>query len=349
MRGQYTYREIIEQAERLRRLYESLISMKEKIIDFFEMNKPKRIYLTGCGTSFYAALHGMYLLKILNFAAFAFPASEFYFLDLAEKSSLLIPISRSGETTETVWATKKAKKQELSILALTNNPKSFLYENADLAININVGEEKSIVMTKTFSGFIYALEILSLILGSRKSSQLEELLTIAKEVPEIVKQEFRGNEGKIRQLAKKYRAQDRFIVLGFGPLYPVSMEAALKIKETSYIATESFSTLEFRHGPMASIDENVVVIGLIPRSPRFEKEIEVLREIEEKGGKIILVTNEDVKEWDVIRYDDIHEYLAGVPSIAAIQLFAYYLSIEKGYDPDKPRYLTKVVKIGERK
>jgi len=341
----FTYKEIKEQPKVFSKILKNLNEIKDLAKELEETNT---IILTGCGTSYYAGISIAYALNMLTSKiALAFPSSELIFYNFkAFKNSILITISRSGETTETVKAAKKAKENGWKVLAITNNEKSTLYQIADFKLLARAGAEKSIVMTKTFSSMLFNALLLAAYLAEYEGNDIaEEIIKDAEKIPKIAEKIFKY-EDLLKELASKHK-KSRFVILGRGVNYGVALEAALKLRETSYLSTNAFSTLEFRHGPMALVDNKLIAIGLAPKMPDYEEDLSLYEEIEKKGGHVFIITNlkEEIGVKSLLKYDEISEFLTPVINIIPIQLLAFFIAVGKGYNPDKPRHLVKVVKI----
>ena len=347
----FMHKEILEQPE----VFEKILKeKKEEINDIAEKIIKKKfnsIYFIGCGSSYYASQVGsFYISKYTNLYTNALPSSEFIFYkpSYIKKDSLLVFLSRSGETTETVKALRYAKKLGLETLAISNNPNSSLAKEAKNFININAGEEKSVVMTKTFSGSILILKILAFRISMlKRNKNIKKILKEIEKLPNYAKQLIEKEE-EIKKIVNEY-SNYKIIFLGSGPNYPISLESALKLRETSYLMTEAFHVLEFRHGPIAEVDEKTLINIIAPKGINKKIFLDLMKDIKNKNGKLLTITNiKEILEESTISINLPEKILEEIsPSINVIpnQLFAYYISIGKGYDPDNPRHLSKVVKL----
>jgi len=347
------YKEILEQPTALSATLDLAKRSLPSLIDQIRERDIQRVFLTGCGTSYYAALMGeFYLEKVAEIQSRAFPSSEFtyYFPKRNASRCLLIVSSRSGETTEAIQALRDAKKRGAVTLAISNNPASSLVQAADHAFQLGVGEENSIVMTKTFSSIVFTLQLMSLEFGRNQPNEeiakiREQLYGIPKLADSLV--------GKLRdgaeRFAKTYQGLSRFIYLGSGPNYPICLEAGLKLRETSYVPVEVFHTLEFRHGPMAGADENVLVIAVLTRSETTDKQLKVLEEIRERNAPVLAISNvaaaRDHVDGVVDVPNELDELSLPLLNLMPLQLFAYFYSTGKGLNPDNPRNLVRFVKL----
>jgi glucosamine--fructose-6-phosphate aminotransferase (isomerizing) len=345
------HKEILEQPETFEKILKEKKYEINKIAEKIIKKKFNSIYFIGCGSSYYASQIGsFYISNYTNLYTNALPSSEFiYYKPLyIKKDSLLIFLSRSGETTETVKALRYANKLGLETLAISNNSNSSLAKEAKNFIDINAGEEKSVVMTKTFSASILILKILAFRIGMlKRNKNTKKFLNEIEKLPNYAKQLIEKEE-EIKKIAEKYNDY-KIIFLGSGPNYPISLESSLKLRETSYLMTEAFHVLEFRHGPIAEVDEKTLIIIIAPKGIDKKIFIDLMKDIKNKNGEILSITNiKEILEESTISINLPEKILEEIsPSISIIpnQLLAYYISIGKGYDPDNPRHLSKVVKL----
>jgi len=349
--GQYTLKEIREQPSSLRRLAKSSAEIGE--LSRATANRFKEVSFVGCGSSYYAGMVGEFLFKrFTGISASALPASEFIaYQRPATRRRLAIALSRSGETTETVQAARLARRMGFEVLALTNNERSTLAQEAGRHLSIRAGPERSVVMTKTFSCLVYGVELLAAGVGvAQKTKGADAFLRALENVPELSMKTIVGQAEQVQRLVRKH-LNLRTIFLGSGANFPVALEAALKLRETSRVSAESFHFLEFRHGPMAEVSDDVLVVAFEPRGESSPKHLEVLREIAKKKGRVVAVTNiREAAEMidDVIELpSSLDEWISPPVAIAPLQLFACLYSMALGLNPDKPRNLTKVVKLRE--
>jgi len=349
--GQYTLKEIREQPSSLRRLAKSSAEIGE--LSRATANRFKEVSFVGCGSSYYAGMVGEFLFKrFTGISASALPASEFIaYQRPATRRRLAIALSRSGETTETVQAARLARRMGFEVLALTNNERSTLAQEAGRHLSIRAGPERSVVMTKTFSCLVYGVELLAAGVGvAQKTKGADAFSRALENVPELSMKTIVGQAEQVQRLVRKH-LNLRTIFLGSGANFPVALEAALKLRETSRVSAESFHFLEFRHGPMAEVSDDVLVVAFEPRGESSPKHLEVLREIAKKKGRVVAVTNiREAAEMidDVIELpSSLDEWISPPVAIAPLQLFACLYSMALGLNPDKPRNLTKVVKLRE--
>lgn len=308
----------------------------------------KKIFFIGCGSSYYAALYGIWpLLKNDNILAYALPSSELLinFMDIVDEKSLVVGTSRSGKTAETVTALEICKKKGAHTLGFTIEKESKIFDVTDETILLDIGEEKSIIMTKSFTSFCFATALFSTILSEKISGKRHKLLEESRELAFLSENLLRG-EDKIIPISNRLVAEnvERFVFLGSGPSYPIALEGALKIKETSYAATEGLHLLEFRHGPMASVGEKqtLVISCFLGEHNSYLKNF--ITEFTGKRADLILIT--DSKEFGENIIEIPTEYSVeckALLSIIPIQILAYYYAVGKGKDPDRPRNLSRYI------
>lgn len=343
--------EICEQPKRFEVLYRYLFEKSPLIVEEILKSNVENITLVGCGTSYYSALAGEYYLeRFTKIRAKALPSSEFLFNNRNQRSTktLLVALSRSGETTETVNALKSAKKKGYITLAVTNEPKSTLSKEADFMFETKAGIERSVVMTKTFNTQVMVLQYLSGNIGKKqKISSAGRLVSDLRDLSKLARQVVEESREKIMDLMEYFKKYDHIIYLASGVDYPIALEGALKIRETSYIASEAYYPMEFRHGPMAMVDKDLAVTHLIPDGLAAEEQLKVACEIREKNGSNLIISNfrpaleefEYKVELPEIRNRMISPILFEIP----LQLFAYDYCTSRKLDPDRPRSLAKVI------
>ena len=311
----------------------------------------EEVQLLGCGTSYHSALLGeLYLERFTTFHVQAIPASEFLFQRYGRsiQNGLLVLLSRSGETTEIVRAMREGKARRYRTLALTNNPESTLAREADFRLGLQAGDEKSVVMTKTFNAQVYLLQNMAAELGVMEG--VEDAQAFAdgiRKVPGLVSGFVRDYAERVFTTAAKFSDIDHFAYLAIGVNYPIVMEAALKLRETSYVAVEPYHALEFRHGPMAMVDRTLCILHVISNGIGADEHLQVAMEMASRGARTLMLSNyppalkgfEHVVEIPTSDLQAVTPLLFMVP----LQLFACGYSAAKGRNPDEPRHLSKVV------
>jgi glucosamine--fructose-6-phosphate aminotransferase (isomerizing) len=325
------------------------IDNKEKFLN------AKRIIITACGTSWHAALIGKYAIE--EFARIPVEveySSEFrYRKPVINKDDIVIPISQSGETADTLAAVELAKSQGAFIFGICNVVGASIPRNTHSGSYTHAGPEIGVASTKAFTAQVTVLTMLALMIGKEKGTLSEErYLQIVKElarIPEKMKVILTQSDA-ISEFAKTFTYAQNFIYLGRGYNFPVALEGALKLKEISYIHAEGYPAAEMKHGPIALISNEMPVVVIAPSAGMYEKVVSNIQEIKARKGKIIsIVTEGDVVVKGLSDYSisipDTEECL--VPLLAAIplQLMAYHIAVVKGCDVDQPRNLAKSVTV----
>jgi glutamine---fructose-6-phosphate transaminase (isomerizing) len=308
------------------------------------IKKSHGTYMVGCGTAAHACLVGSILFsKIAKRHVDWAIASEFeYELDFLTSKSLILALSQSGETMDTLEAIREAKKKGASVLAIVNVLGSTLYRESDDQLIIGAGPERGVASTKAFTGKVAHLVLLAhAVAGNVKNGQkmLTRTAQVAKEVLSA------ASVARIQQLATLLKGKENIYVIGRGMSYPASLETALKIKEISYIHAEGFAAGELKHGVIALIEKGTPCIAFLPNDETYEANLAGAMEMKARGGYIIGIS---YKPHDVFDYyipvSDAGEATV-IPNVMVAQLLAYYLTLERGYDPDMPRNLAKSVTV----
>lgn len=302
-------------------------------------------FMLGCGTASYVALGGTYLFsniakKHVNFSI----GSEFNYLeDYIAKGSLVIPISQSGETIDVVEPVTNAKKKGATIAALVNTLGSSLYRQADFNVLLGAGQEKAVVATKSFAAMISILLLTAYTLSGKQKEGKEILLQASKNIKEILQDDFIV---QIKELAVKLKNNEHAFVIGRGLSYATTLEATIKLKETSYIHAEGFAGGELKHGPIALIEKGTPCFIIAPKDETYDSIISNAQELKARGGYIIGVGPLANDVFDTfLKTADVKEGTI-LPQVVIFQLLAYYLALERGVeDPDKPRNLAKSVTV----
>lgn len=305
-----------------------------------------RICFVACGTSYHASLVGEYLIEsLIGKPTDVILASEFdYFEKTLDDHTLVIFITQSGETADTLRALKIAK-EKTETLAIVNVVGSSITREADHVIYTRAGPEIGVAATKTYLSQLICIYLLVAYL----SDENEELLNKLYEISELSEQ-LLSKEKQIREIAKNYANVSDFFYIGRGFNYPTALEGALKLKEITYIHGEGYAAGELKHGPLALIDEDIPVVGIVPPGSSRDDTYTNLEEIEARGGDVLYLGASDdpvilEKENKLLFDPRIDETLAPLLYIIDLQLLAYYISIERGIDPDKPKNLAKSVTV----
>jgi glucosamine--fructose-6-phosphate aminotransferase (isomerizing) len=322
-----------------------------------EVKALSRITLLACGTSWHSGLAGRTMIESLaRIPVDVELASEFRYQDpLIEPGQLVVAISQSGETLDTLCALREAKARGARTVALCNVVGSAMTREADLTVLTNAGPEIGVASTKAFTTQLAALYLLAVKLGRLRGTldvaRAQELLTHLTEIPKRVEEALHC-ESAVKQIARTYQTAQGFLFLGRGPMHPVALEGALKLKEISYIHAEGYAGGEMKHGPIALIDEKLPVVVLAPREPRvpYQKIIGNVEEVRARGGKVIAVVDEDDTAVasladDVIRLPGSSALLGPIVTAVPMQLLAYHVADLRGTDVDQPRNLAKSVTV----
>ena len=319
-----------------------------------EIEASDKIYITACGTSWHAGLIGKLLIeKFSNTPVSVEYASEFrYNHTLIDSQTVVIAISQSGETADTLAAIKKANDYGAVTVGICNVPGSSVGRETDCGIYTRCGHEVGVASTKAFTAQISILYLLGLKLAYAKGRMSKASLRRHLDYDDALKkiQFLFRQEKSIQKIARKYKNATDFLYLGRGMNFPVALEGALKLKEISYIHAEGYPAAEMKHGPIALIDKNMPSVFIVPKDKTYEKIISNIQEIKSRKGKIIIVTDSRdgiLKELanDLIIVPRSNIYLFIVLSTIVLQLFAYHIAIINKRDVDQPRNLAKSVTV----
>lgn len=315
----------------------------------------KHIIIVACGTSWHAGLIGKQLIeKMCRKRVEVAYASEFrYGNPVIEQDDVVIAISQSGETADTLAAIKLAKENGALIFGIVNAVGSSIARETDTGIYIHVGPEIGVASTKAFTGQVTVLTLLALALGQEQGTLndadyhliIEELSEIPQKMEEVLKQ-----APMIKDIARMFTYAHNFLYLGRGMNYPVALEGALKLKEISYIHAEGYPAAEMKHGPIALVDQDMPIVFLATHHQLYEKIISNMQEVNSRNGRILAVVTEGdklVKEIadKVIEVPKTINILVPLLSVVPLQLLAYYVAVDKGLNVDMPRNLAKSVTV----
>ncbi|MFN5867245.1 MAG: glutamine--fructose-6-phosphate transaminase (isomerizing) [Candidatus Kapaibacterium sp.] len=314
----------------------------------------RRIIFTACGTSWHSALVGEYLIEQLAHIPVEVEyASEFRYRNpIVGNGDVVIGISQSGETADTLAALREAKLKGATTLGLVNVVGSTIARETDAGVYLHAGPEIGVASTKAFTSQLAVLSLLALYLGRHKAMGVSEGKAFAAElaaIPEKIRH-ILDNAEAIRAIANEYSSASNFLYLGRGYNFPVALEGALKLKEISYIHAEGYPAAEMKHGPIALIDENMPVVFIATKDEIYEKVVSNIEEVRARGGKVIAIATEgdDVIASRASHVIYIPSTLAPLTPILAsipLQLLAYYIAVQRGCDVDKPRNLAKSVTV----
>jgi glucosamine--fructose-6-phosphate aminotransferase (isomerizing) len=319
-----------------------------------ELTRTKRLIMTACGTAFHAALVGEFLFEHLaRIPTETEYASEFrYRSPIIEDGTVVIAISQSGETIDTLAAVEEAKERGATVLGIVNVVGSSIARATDSGIYLHVGPEIGVASTKAFTAQVAVLTMLAIELGRRKNLNSSEAGTCIKEfsqIPEKISRILKQSE-KIKEIAAANIGRDNWLFLGRGFNYPVALEGALKLKEISYIHAEGLPAAEMKHGPIALISDGMPAVFIATVGPQYDKILGNIEEVRARGGKIIVVAtegDENIKKHadHLIAIPDAPELLQPMLTVIPLQLLAYHAAVLRGHDVDKPRNLAKSVTV----
>lgn len=314
-----------------------------------------QVYITAAGTSNHAGLAARYMFtKLSAVRTQSIISSEFPELtgELLDESDVILAISQSGETLDTINAVKHAKRQGVKVVSITNVVNSTISKLSDFTIYTYAGPEYGLAATKTFLVQVACLALLSIDLslmrGSLSRGEVDKFRDELMKTPAIVDKTIRRQDRVVRDIAYKYANKPSFLFLGRGISTATAKEGALKLKETAYVHAEAYPAGESRHGPIAIIEPGFPVIIIAPPDENYDKLEKNLKEIKAYQAKIISVVQENdskVRELsdEAINIPHTHAMFTPISYIIPLQLFAYFVAFRKGYNPDKPRYLVKAI------
>jgi len=336
-------------------LKDGRVSLEDIHLKAREVKQIKRIHLVACGTAWHACLVGKFMLEeIAGIPAEVDYGSEFrYRAPLMDPKSILLMVSQSGETADTLAATEIARGKKAKILSICNVIDSSIPRKSHGVLYTHAGPEISVASTKAFTTQLTALYLLAVALGrlngKLKQADARTLLRDLMHLPHWIEETLKI-ESQVKELARELMHCGDFLYLGRGVNYPIALEGALKLKEISYIHAEGYPAGEMKHGPIALIDEKMPVVVLAPRDRYFEKTMGNLKEVEARGGKVIVLTDDSksdgaISAHRVLTLPKASHYLTPIVMTVPLQLLAYYIAVHRGTDVDQPRNLAKSVTV----
>ena len=348
-RGGHTYAEITSQPDLWDKAVDAFWQQAEALKTLWDKGGYERVLFTGCGSTHYLALTGAALFQQLTgINSRAYPASEIAlypdFVFLPNVKTLLITVSRSGETTETVEAVRVFRERTGSpVIAVTCGSQSTLSLQADLNFSIDEAQETSLAQTRSFASMLIVVEAIAAFIAGRT-----DLNTLSALTPMVTR--LLSEYGDLAKQLGEERQIERFFFLGSGALFGIANEGMLKMKEMSLAYSEAFHVLEFRHGPMSMVDEHSLVIGLISEEVH-PQEISVLRQMNQRGAQILALA-EQAHESGMANGAHVVTLASGLPAWArpvtylpVLQLMAYYRALSNGQNPDLPANLSFVIAL----
>ena len=329
------------------------VTLPEPILDFTQV---ERMTMVACGTAFYACLVAKYWFEqIAGIPVEVDVASEFRYREPpVTNGTVALFISQSGETADTLAALRYMEGKADKIVSVVNVPESSIARESDLALPILAGTEIGVASTKAFTCQLTTLAILALnaakMRGRIDDRELASKLTALRSLPGLFNHAL-AIEDKTKAISAKLSEARDILFLGRGAMFPLALEGALKLKEISYIHAEAYASGELKHGPIALVDKHVPVIVMAPRDRLFEKTVSNMQEVMARGGKVLLITDQQGANeagegvWDTIIMPEIDPFLAPILYAVPAQLLAYYTAVAKGTDVDQPRNLAKSVTV----
>ncbi len=357
----FMLKEIFEQPSSLRDVLRGRLLPEEGVsrlggvtISDLELLRIKRIIITACGTSWHSGLLGEYMIEDLARVPVEVEyASEFrYKSPLVDETTLVVAVSQSGETADTLAALREAKRRGAPTMGIVNTVGSTIARETDFGVYLHAGPEIGVASTKAFTSQVVALALFTLYLARRRGLSLEaghRLVRALSALPNQVERVLEQDQ-EIRALAEKYADAKNFLYLGRGYQFPVALEGALKLKEVSYIHAEGYPAAEMKHGPIALIDDDMPVVAMAPSDPIYAKVLSNIEEVRARQGKVIAVVtdgNNDIRS----KVDHVISVPSTLPQVQAIlttiplQLLAYHIAVLRGCDVDQPRNLAKSVTV----
>jgi glutamine---fructose-6-phosphate transaminase (isomerizing) len=357
----FMIKEIMEQPESIRNCLRGRIDHREGRVVLGGLSnitrdlvRARRFLFTGQGTAYHAGLIGEYLMEDLaKVPARCEYASEFRYRNpIIEEGTVMVAVSQSGETADTLAALNEAKDRGAIAIGAVNSVGSSIARTTDAGVYLHVGPEIGVASTKAFVGQVAVLTLLSLYVGKRKflsNDAVSEYLKQLEQVPDHIRRVLEQSD-HIKTCVERVVDRDNWLFLGRGYNYPVAIEGALKLKEISYIHAEGMPAAEMKHGPIALIDDGMPVVFLATKGTQYEKVMSNIEEVRSRGGRIIAVATEGDDE--IKRYADavftippMPDALQPMVSVVPLQLLAYHAAVLRGHDVDKPRNLAKSVTV----
>ena len=331
------------------------IKLDEVTLDIDTLKNLNRIQIVACGTSLHAAMVGKYIIEdFCGIPVDVEPASEFiYRRTITDKNTLVIGVSQSGETADTITAVRQAKALGSHILIVTNRPDSTMAREADSLVPVNAGIEVSVAATKSYMAQVISFYLLAIYMAETKMSLSNEDITKLKHELIVLPQkieEVLAHKDDIKICAKKFSNAKDFIFIARGINFPTALEGALKLKEISYINATGYTAGELKHGPIAMLDESMPVLSILMTGKVYEKILSNSEEAKARNARMIALTNSTSEKLtdlfeSIIKIPEIDELLSPALAIVPLQLLAYYIAEFLGKDVDQPRNLAKSVTV----
>lgn len=358
----FMLKEICEQPDTIQNTYRGRINFEtgtaklgglESVFD--KMMNAKRFIITACGTAWHAGLVGEYLIEqFCRIPVEVEYASEFrYRRPILDKDDVVILISQSGETADTLAALREAKKFGATTIGIVNVIGSTIAREVDAGTYVHAGPEIGVASTKAFTSQVMSLSLITLMLAAEKKTisrdSLKEIVAELKTLPDKIQDMINMRE-EYKKVADALKDSSNFLYLGRGVNFPVALEGALKLKEISYIHAEGYPAAEMKHGPIALIDENMPVVFVAPKDRTYDKIISNIEEVRARSGKIVVIATEDDTNIDsyahyVLRVPKSLALFAPILNVIPLQFLSYYIAVARGCNVDQPRNLAKSVTV----
>ncbi len=358
----FMLKEIFEQPKSIKDTFRGRIDADESYVRLGglyavedKLLKAKRIIIIGCGTSWHAGMVGEYLLEdVARVSVEVEYASEFRYRNpMIDENDIVIAISQSGETADTLAAIQLAKDKGATVLGICNVVGSSISRETHAGVYTHAGPEIGVASTKAFTAQVTVLTMLAFMLGYKKGQmkahRYSELISELSSIPEKI-EKILGLNDKFKEIARKYQNATNFLYLGRGYAFPVALEGALKLKEISYIHAEGYPAAEMKHGPIALIDQNMPVVVIATRDSSYDKILSNIQEVKARNGKVIAVVTEGdemiSKSADhTLEIPVADQKLLSLLSVIPLQLIAYHIAVMRGCNVDQPRNLAKSVTV----
>ncbi len=319
-----------------------------------ELTKASQVILTAQGTALHAAMIGRYMLEDLaKIPSHTEYASEFRYRNpVIEENTVVVAVSQSGETADTLAALHEAKERGALAVGVVNVVGSSIARETDAGVYLRVGPEIGVASTKAFIGQVGALALISFYMARKRYMSADQCIDMMKEMEAIPAkiEHILQSAQRIKKITEKYIERENWLFLGRGYNYPTALEGALKLKEISYIHAEGMPAAEMKHGPIALINEGMPAVFIANKGRQYEKVMSNIQEVRSRGGHVIAVATEGDTEiakhvQDVMYIPDVCEPLSPMLAVVPLQLMAYYAAVARGHDVDKPRNLAKSVTV----
>ncbi|MFN8728860.1 MAG: glutamine--fructose-6-phosphate transaminase (isomerizing), partial [Planctomyces sp.] len=357
----FMLKEIYEQPKALRACVSGRMDLREGrvvlggLTNFAkELTKARRVILTAQGTALHAAMIGRYMLEdLVKIPSTTEYASEFRYRNpVIEENTVVVAVSQSGETADTLAALHEAKERGALALGVINVVGSTIARETDAGVYLRVGPEIGVASTKAFTGQVAALALVTFFMARKRlmsADQCREFMQEMEAIPGKIER-ILELDSKIKSITEKYVERENWLFLGRGYNYPTALEGALKLKEISYIHAEGMPAAEMKHGPIALINEGMPAVFIANRGRQYEKVMSNIQEVRSRGGHVIAVATEgdnEIRKYvqDVMYIPDVCEPLSPLLAVVPLQLMAYHAAVLRGHDVDKPRNLAKSVTV----